>query len=164
MGHFDMRLFGDYGIHAIADGQFGSTGKGVLAAWLAARAVEQDIDFRACVSNAGPNSGHTFYHNGEKHVLKQLPTFAVAAHLLGMDMPVFLTAGAVIDPEILWAECARYPGVQVFVNNMASVITPEDKHSEADPAGSIAAVAGTRSGTGMAQANKIFLIAVVGKE
>lgn len=153
-------LFGDYGIHALSDGQYGSTGKGALAGWLALKAHVLDQKFYGTISNAGPNSGHTFYHNGEKHVLKQLPTFAVASSLLKPKLSgesphnVFLTAGAIIDPEILLAEVERYPDVEVFLNENAAVITDEDK--EAERSGTVAAVAGTRSGTGAALARKVL--------
>lgn len=149
-------LFGDRGAHVLVDGQYGSTGKGVLAAWLALQAKEQRAGFNAVISNAGPNSGHTFYHGGEKHVLKQLPTFAVASHLLGVQIPVVLSAGAIIDPEILDKEALKYPDIEIYVHPNAAVITPDDKYSEADPAGTISAVAGTRSGTGMALARKVM--------
>lgn len=150
-------LFEKVGAHVLVDGQFGSTGKGVLAAWLAKQNLDMsDEKWAGVISNAGPNSGHTFYHNDEKHVLKQLPTFAVASYLMGLTIPVFLSAGAIIDPDILRKEAGRYPGIPIFVHPNAAVITPHDKHSEADPTGSIAAVAGTRSGTGMALARKIM--------
>ena len=149
-------LFDSYGIHCVVDGQFGSTGKGVLAAWLAKMAASKDIDFRGTFSNAGPNSGHTFYHDGEKHVLKQLPTFAVATHLLEPDLthPVILTAGAIIDPEILAVEATKYPDLMIYVHPNAAVIRQQDK--EAEHSGSVAAVAGTRSGTGVALARKVL--------
>lgn len=147
-------LFHPYGAHVLVDGSFGSTGKGVLAAWLASKS---DLsDWAGVISNAGPNSGHTFYHGDEKHVLKQLPTFAVASHLLGYTIPIYLSAGAIIDPEILNTEIERYPGIPVTVHPNAAVITEADRHFEADPAGTISAVAGTRSGTGMALARKIM--------
>lgn len=148
-------LFERIGIHCVVDGQFGSTGKGALAAWLAEKAMQEGAMFGACVSNAGPNSGHTFYHNGNKHVLKQLPTFAVYCSLSGFNVPVYLSAGAIIDLEILIDEAKRYPDVDIRIHPNAAVITDWDKYSEADPHGHIAAVAGTRSGTGMAQARKI---------
>lgn len=154
----DKSLFDSHGIHCVVDGQFGSTGKGVLAAWLAKMAVSKDIEFRGTFSNAGPNSGHTFYHNGEKHVLKQLPTFAVATHLLTGEQPfvhpVILTAGAIIDPQILAVEATKYPDLDIYVNPNAAVIRQEDK--EAEHSGSVAAVAGTRSGTGVALARKVL--------
>lgn len=142
------------GAHVIVDGQFGSTGKGVLAAFLAERAYEEGAQFSSVISNAGPNSGHTFYHNREKHVLKQLPTFAVKSALLGNPIPVYLSAGAIIDPEILKDEARRYPDVPIYVHPMAAVITEKDKEEE--HSGTIAAVAGTRSGTGAALARKVL--------
>lgn len=146
-------LFEHTGVHCVVDGQFGSTGKGVLAAWLAAQAIAGLHHFRLCVSNAGPNSGHTFYSNGEKHVLKQLPTFAVASYLMGRPVDIQLSAGALIDPEILCAEAIKYPGVSIWVHPQAAVIDNSDKTAE--QSGTIAAVAGTRSGTGSALARKI---------
>lgn len=155
-----MDYFSDIGAHVLVDAQFGSTGKGVLAAWLALRAHERGLRFSGTISNAGPNSGHTFYHNDDKHVLKQLPTFAVATGLLQLEKGdggaaphVFLSAGAIIDPDILRAEAARYPFLDIYVHANAAVITQEDK--DAEKQGTIAEVAGTRSGTGQALANKI---------
>lgn len=149
-------LFGGAGIHAVVDGQFGSTGKGVLAAWLAKKAHGEGTAFALVVSNAGPNSGHTFYSaSGEKHVLKQLPTFAVAQHVDSLGSPeAYLSAGAIIDPEILAYEASKYPSLEIWVDPMAAVITQADKESE--HSGSVAAVAGTRSGTGVALARKVL--------
>lgn len=149
-----MNLFNSGGAHVLVDGQFGSTGKGLLASWLAEMAIENGVQFRAAITNAGPNSGHTFYHDGEKHVLKQLPTFAVASYLRGSTIPAILSAGAVINPEILAAEAARYPGLPVFVHPNAAMITEDDINMERS--GSIAAVASTGSGTGAAIARKVL--------
>lgn len=147
-------LFASNGVHAVVDGQFGSTGKGLFASFLAAEASRLGIRFAGALSNAGPNSGHTFYHNGEKHVLKQLPTFAVKMGLLGHHVPAILTAGAIIDPAILKKEAELYPNVLISVHPMAAVISAVDKDEERN--GSIAAVAGTRSGTGAALARKVL--------
>ena len=115
-----MELFDKVGAHVIVDGQFGSTGKGVLAAWLAREAVSSGTKFDAVMTSAGPNSGHTFYHNDEKHVLKQLPTFAVASHLMGVTVPIVLTAGAIIHPDILREEAKKYPGIPIHVHPCAA--------------------------------------------
>jgi len=148
-------LFSDHGIHCIVDGQFGSTGKGALAAFLAQQALDGfDNDWGGCFSNAGPNSGHTFYYGDEKHVLKQLPSFAVYTALAGHPIPVFLTGGAIIDPAILCAEAEKYPEIDILVHPNAAVIGQEDKAAE--HSGSIAAVAGTRSGTGAVLARKVM--------
>lgn len=146
-------LFAKSGAHVMVDGQYGSTGKGVLGAWLAAAAKNDRIEFDGVISNAGPNSGHTFYHGTEKHVLKQLPTFAVASALLGVHIPVFLDAGAIIDPDVLLAEARKYNTVEINIHPNAVVISAAMKESECS--GTIAAVAGTRSGTGAALARKV---------
>lgn len=157
-----MDYFADNGAHVLVDGQFGSTGKGVLAKWLADEAFQRGLYFHGVISNAGPNSGHTFYHGNVKHVLKQLPTFAVATGLMSEENDfsslrnpqVFLSAGAIIDPQILSLEASRYPFLDIFVHANAAVITDAEK--EAEKSGSVAEVAGTRSGTGAALANKIL--------
>jgi adenylosuccinate synthase len=90
----------------------------------------------------------------EKIVLKQLPTFAVYLYLRGVNIPVYLSAGAIIDRDILRAEANRYPGLRIFVHPNAAIVTDEDKQAELT--GSVAEVAGTRSGTGAALARKIM--------
>lgn len=146
----------EYGVHVLVDGQFGSTGKGLFASYLAEQAAVNGIVYDTVVSNAGPNSGHTFYHNGQKVVLKQLPSFAVKTLLIDKTAAprVVLSAGAIIDPAILAAEAERFPNLRVLVHPNAAVISQAEKDAEKE--GSIAAVAGTRSGTGAALANKVL--------
>ena len=149
-----IELFRVNGVHAIVDGQFGSAGKGALAAWLAEQMVKEDRNVEGCIYSGGPNSGHTFYHEGAKHVLKQVPTTAVALCLLtGHPSSVYLSAGAIIDPEILFDEARRYPQLRIFVDPNATVVLEEDKAEE--HRGSISEVAGTRSGAGAALVRKI---------
>ena len=144
-------LFESTGAHVLVDGQFGSTGKGLFAGWLAAQPGQPE--WAGVITNAGPNSGHTFYHEGEKHVLKQLPTFAVAHYLRGNMIPVYFSAGAIIDMDVLAKELKKYPGIEVTVNPQAVFVWSSDKAKEGS--GTIAAVAGTRSGAGAALARKI---------
>lgn len=145
-------MFGK-GLHTIVDGQFGSTGKGLLASYLAVKAADMGVEFKGVVSNAGPNSGHTSYFKGRKIVLKQLPTFAVINHLMGIKTPVYLSAGAIIDPTTLAEEIAAFPDIEVYVHPQAAIISRDDVNSE--HSGSIAAVAGTRKGVGAALARKV---------
>lgn len=141
------------GAYVLVDGQFGSTGKGLLASYLAEATGH---DYNVVVSNAGPNSGHTSYFHDEKIVLKQLPTFAVMDRRYQTSdepLPVYLSAGAIINPEILNAEADKH-GVAVFLNMNATLIRPEDVLAEGS--GSVAAVAGTRQGVGAALARKVL--------
>ena len=150
-----LSLFNRTGVHALVDGQFGSTGKGALAGWLARQALEQGYldSFEGSICSNGPNSGHTSYFDGRKIVLKQLPTFGVHAHLMGCSLPIYLSAGAVIDPPILAAEAEEH-GVRIFVHPNAAVVAESDKWLE--KSGSIEAIASTQSGTGAALAGKIM--------
>src|SRR4029453_2109149 len=111
-------MFKSTGVHVLVDGQFGSTGKGALASFLARTAMESgDLDnFQGVITSAGPNSGHTSYWGHAKIVLKQLPTFAVYAHLMGHTIPVFLSAGAVINPDGLRFEASKYPKIPIHVH------------------------------------------------
>jgi len=148
-------LFKNTGVHCVVDGQFGSTGKGALSAWLAEQAFRTGAvhNFSGAIYSGGPNSGHTCYFNGQKIVLKQLPTFAVYLSMHGISVPIYLSAGAIIDREILRREAAEYPRVRIYVHPNAAIITDDDYATERG--GTIAQVAGTRSGTGAALARKI---------
>jgi adenylosuccinate synthase len=150
-------LFKYKGVHCVVDGQFGSTGKGALAAWLAEQAHSNKnhiLNFDGSIYSGGPNSGHTCYFGDEQIVCKQLPTFSVYLSKYGYPMPVYLSAGAVIDRDILKEEAEKYPRIPIFVHPNAAIITDEDRAAEQN--GSISEVAGTRSGTGAALARKVY--------
>lgn len=120
-------LFNKHGVYVLVDGQYGSTGKGVVAGLLG-ELFYNEVDM--VLSNAGPNSGHTSYFKGRKIVLKQLPTFGVTATLMtGRQIPICLTAGAVIERRILQQECSEY-NTNVFVHPHAAVI--EQIHRDLD--------------------------------
>ena len=69
-------------------------------------------------------------------------------------LPIYLSAGAIIDREILKKEAEEHSDIPIFVHPNAAIITDEDR--KAEETGSIAEVAGTRSGTGAALARKIY--------
>lgn len=150
-----MSLFERTGVHCVVDGQFGSTGKGALSAWLAHQTLStgHSAHFHGAIYSGGPNSGHTSYYNDYKIVLKQLPTFSVIMALNGIMVPAYLSAGAIIDPKILKEEAEAYPTLPIFVHPNAAIVTDDDR--EAEKSGYIAQVAGTRSGTGFALMRKI---------
>lgn len=149
-------LFHNNGVHCVVDGQFGSTGKGVLAAWLASKAAEMGyLDrFNGAIYSGGPNSGHTSYFGDQKIVLKQLPTFSVHALLRDYIVPAYLSAGAVINTDILFEEAERFPKLPIFVHPNAGVISKEDLSGELK--GYIRAIASTQSGTGACIARKVL--------
>jgi adenylosuccinate synthase len=156
-----MQLFKPRGVHCVVDGQFGSTGKGLLSSYLADRVMKNDYVqyFGGAIYSGGPNSGHTSYFEGRKIVLKQLPTFSVHLSLHDIRLRTYLSAGAVIDRDVLKQEAEEYPNIPIFVHPNAAIVTDEDKKSE--ESGSIAEVAGTRSGTGATLARKVLRISSV---
>lgn len=139
------------GAYAIVDGQFGSTGKGLVASVLA-ECFGHDVF--AVFSNAGPNSGHTSYYGDVKIVLQQLPSYAVYMRVkTGVAPFVVMDAGAIIDIDRLNAEVEEWGVDPVYVHPAAAVVTPEAKASEAHL---VSNVGSTGKGTGGALASKIL--------
>lgn len=145
----------DKGAHFIVDGQFGSTGKGLMAS-VYAEAGRDRISM--VTTNAGPNSGHTAYSpvDGSKIVTRQIPVASVVLRQLGEQVCCHLNAGAVIDPDVLEQEMAEFrmgfPYLTVHPN--AAVITDLDRKIESG--GSTAAIASTGKGVGSAISRKIM--------
>jgi adenylosuccinate synthase len=76
----------------VVGGQYGSEGKGKIAAYLTLR---EGIDI--CVRCGGPNSGHSFYdEHGNPRILRQLPT-----GFINPRTRLLIPAGALVDPDIL---------------------------------------------------------------
>jgi len=136
------------GAYVVVDGQYGSTGKGVLTGLLA-ECYGDDIDW--VTSNAGPNSGHTSFYGDEKIVLKQLPTYPVVAWKRNMVVPAYLNAGAIIDMDTLLDECRTHQ-MDVHLHPHAALIRDEDL---ADDKKRISSIGSTGKGTGAALASKI---------
>lgn len=88
-------------LNIVIDGQFGSTGKGLLSNFIS---VDNCIHFS--ISNSGPNAGHTFYdpiriHNEDKKIIvKHLPI----SGLMQKHSNIILCAGSIINPDILLKE------------------------------------------------------------
>ena len=151
--------FSNRGAYVLLDGQYGSTGKGLVAAMLAKMADSGHINLPNHVTtNAGPNSGHTSYFGPNKLVLQQIPTFS--AHLWGYKHwhhPTYLNAGAVIDPRILDQDilriCEASIGVgSIRIHPMAAVIDDEAHEEDASRAHNIGS---TGKGVGAAIARKV---------
>jgi adenylosuccinate synthase len=134
----------------IIDGQWGSTGKGLIAAWLA---LQNGNYVDVATTNASANAGHTTcFADGRKFITYHLPTFAVI-----QGCPAYLNAGSVIDPGLLMHEMEEC-GVsksRLFVHPHAAVITPEDKESERKVDSSNTKISSTQKGVGTALARKI---------
>lgn len=139
------------GVNTLVDGQYGSTGKGLLASYLAAMHGSK-VDM--VLSNAGPNSGHTFYHEGTKWVLKQVPVMAAYLHLNKTPVQAYLTNGAIVDRDILAQEIQKLEMEphNVLVNRGAAHIGPMEKF---DDRATVNSVASTGQGVGPAMIEKL---------
>lgn len=137
-------------LNLLMDGQFGSTGKGVFAQYIA---EQNHIDI--AISNAGPNAGHTFYPSTQRTspvVVKHLPVSGV----VNDRSTIYLCAGAIINPDVLFQEIEE-SGVnhdRVFIHPRAAVITSDDVAAERRSNG-VKIIASTMSGVGSALVRKI---------
>lgn len=111
----------------IVDLQFGSTGKGALAGYLAHNG---DYD---CVMTANmPNAGHTFIDGkGNKMIFKALPNSLVGPNV----DKVMIGPGAVVDPDRLINEIETagkfgYDQFEVYIHAHAVRLRSEHKKSE----------------------------------
>jgi adenylosuccinate synthase len=141
-------------IVAVVGAQYGSEGKGAVAARLGRGYGEGD----AFVRVAGPNAGHTAYDfAGNKFAFRQLPVACV----VNPAAAIYIAAGSEIEPEVLFAEidCAEQLGHEVrsrlYIDAQATVI--EDKHKfEEDSSKLVAKLGSTGKGIGAARADRIM--------
>src|SRR5262245_1835265 len=135
--------FTDPGAYVLVDGQFGSTGKGLMAGWIADK---MRSNMTHVTTNAGPNSGHNAYFGDEKIMTQQLPIAGVFNYKRGINTPMILNAGAVIDQTILNDEWTKYHG-RIYVHPCAALICDEHKRMDKD---SMDRIASTGKGVGPA--------------
>lgn len=135
-------------INMVVDGQFGSTGKGLLAS-----AIADCNHIDLAIGRLSPNAGHTFYINGKKCVTKMLPV----AGIMQKRSTIFLSAGSVIDVDILLKEMEEFSidRDKVIIHPRAAIVTDEDKEIESEENG-VKKIASTQSGSGSARASKIM--------
>lgn len=99
-------------VDILVGGQYGSEGKGVIAAYLA-------NEYSAHVRVGGPNAGHTFIHKGTKYKMQSIPC--------GWSNPnaeLLIGAGGMIDIENLQKEINMIEAAGATVKNRLLI----DKH------------------------------------
>ena len=148
--------FAQPGAYVLVDGQFGSTGKGVMAALMAEIGKER---ITHVTTNAGPNSGHTAYWRNDEGgydrvMTQQVPVASVFLRRMGYSPVTLLNAGAVIDPHILGHEAVthKFNARDLIIHPTAALISKADY--EADRA-TLNAVASTGKGVGPAMMRKM---------
>jgi adenylosuccinate synthase len=138
-------------VELIIDGQWGSTGKGLLAGYLAEKHAPQVL---ACALS--PNAGHTLVlADGTKLVHKMLP--------LGICSPslecIILGPGSLIDLDALWIEIQNAErlgllksDLPIYIHKAAAAVL--DRHRASESEGGTAP-GSTRKGVGAAQIERI---------
>lgn len=138
-------------VSVLYDGQFGSTGKGLAAAWVG---EHNEIDW--CVTNASANAGHTSIIDDETYVLFHLPSSFLTSSEHSHSR-ILINKGAIIDLDVLCQEIednnVRFD--QIFVDPNAAIILPEDSEAEKQRWASQTKIASTQKGCGAALARKV---------
>lgn len=115
-------------IHIITDMQFGSTGKGLFAGFLA-----EDMGIDTVITAWGPNAGHTYVDaNGRKFVHTMLANGIVGSRVRN----VLIGPGSVINLTDLRAEMEAAKDVieknriTIFIHSAAAIVTEEHRLAE----------------------------------
>ena len=147
--------FRSEGASVLVDGQYGSTGKGLMADVLAKYSVATGNWPDIVTTNAGPNSGHTaVMDDGYKIMTQQVPVFsAVAAYSGNPGIETHLNGGAILDMAQVHKEMQEL-GVYPYVHKSAAIIHPDQM--KAFNSGSMDAIASTGKGVGQAMASKVL--------
>jgi adenylosuccinate synthase len=133
----------------LIDGQFGSTGKGLIAGY-----IGKTNEIHYAVSNASANAGHTYREEGKPPIVAyHLPMTGI----VNKNAFCVMAAGSIIDPEIFEKEIRDYgvDPMRVIVSPRAAVIEPEDQAAEAGPDSQATRIGSTRHGVGAALVRKI---------
>lgn len=128
-------------VTALVGAQYGSEGKGVVAARLAPY-------FDIAVRTGGPNAGHSFYHDGKVWKMRQIP-----CAWINPKARVVIGAGGIIDPVLL-AEEIKATRVWPMIDRHAVVIDPEFR--EAEEIDLVGRIGSTGEGVGQARIHKIL--------
>lgn len=138
------------GIYASVDGQYGSTGKGVIN-HLMGMVLASKI--KASLTNAGPNSGHVSIDPLLGPVtLKQLPSFALGQAAVGECPTVILTAGAIINMDRVIEDVKNFGRLELYVHPNAALIQTSEIDEDHT---NVKNVASTGQGVGPAMIKKL---------
>ena len=129
------------GATALVGAQWGSEGKGLIAAGLARH-------FDASVRVGGPNAGHSLWYENELYKMRGVPCGWV-----NPKCGLFIGAGAVVHPELLEEEMNGLPVERdIYVDRWATMVTHEHETAELELRKQIGS---TAEGVGQARIAKI---------
>jgi adenylosuccinate synthase len=141
-------------VTVVVGGQFGSEGKGAIAAHISRTLTKNDVAVRV----AGPNAGHTAYdEHGNEWKLRALPVAAVTNRVCKLH----IAAGSEVDLDVLVDEINRAEAAGFSVENRltvhpsATLLTSRHKAVEAE-AGIVGRIGSTGKGIGAARADRVM--------
>ena len=132
-------------VNIILDAQWGSSGKGKNAAWLADK---HEVTFASC--SHSPNSGHTVVKDGQKYVFKCLPSASVVPSVKA----ALLTGASVFDVGQLLIESV-WTQAEILIHDRAVVLQPRHREQEVTSP-TLTAIASTQQGSATAVIEKIL--------
>lgn len=138
-------------VDMVMDFQYGSTGKGLIAGYLAKR---EDYDTVVC--SFATNAGHTYIDKSrDMHVMtQQLPTGAIASPTV---KNILIGPGAMIHAKTLLNEISQYgkylEGKNIYIHAHATVV--EDYHANQELVGGMSKIGSTTKGCGEAMIERI---------
>lgn len=129
-------------VDVLVGGQFGSEGKGQIAAYIA-----KEYDYLVRVG--GPNAGHTVYEEPDSYTFHQLPSGTRSSRA-----KLILGPGALINLEVLFREIidCSVTSKRLFIDPQAAIIEISDMQSEKKLR---ARISSTAQGVGAAAARRI---------
>lgn len=130
-------------VDVIVGGQYGSEGKGQIAAYIA---KEYDILIRV----GGPNAGHSVYERDKKAVYHHLPS----GSNLGKNTLLLIGPGAVINPTDLLNEIEEraIEKSRLTIDGSAMIISQKDRENEESI---VKKIGSTGQGVGQATSRRI---------
>jgi len=131
-------------VDVLIGGQYGSEGKGQVAAYLA---PEYDVLVRV----GGPNAGHSVYEQPEPDVFHSLPSGTNRAP----NAQIVIGAGAVVNVDKLWHEINRCELDHKRLTIDPQVMTISDADIDIET-GNVKGIGSTGQGVGAATARRIL--------
>lgn len=137
-------------VDVVVGGQYGSEGKGAVAA-----AMVEQARYNLLVRVAGPNAGHTVIDQADhKRALRQIP----AAGILDHDADLYIAPGSEVDWSVLLDDIAVYEEAgapwkgRLYMSPEATLL--ETRHHELEGEREFGLAGSTRKGVGAARADR----------
>lgn len=130
-------------VDVVIGGQFGSEGKGQIAAYLAP-------EYDCLVRVGGPNAGHKVFNEPYPDVFHIIPSGTNKAR----TSKLILGPGTMIDVDTLMAEISKFQldPTRLVIDENATIISKKDKKQEEE----FDTIGSTKQGVGAATARNLF--------